>query len=633
MRTYVIYGLAAFFLLTNIKPVFAQYHVHEIDSVMDMSPDHLPTYYTQINFLQFMPLTFKPIDTEMIGTHLYDPLLKTENIYQGLGISGQAHQPIVFDYQKEIGFLYQVLPYPLYFKKQSDLKYYKLQTTYSRVAYTFSFLETRENEIFAEFARYMRGVTVVANLYASHNTSTGTGGFQNQGVRNLCGDLLIHYEMPSARYGFRVSYIINHLNNSENGGLVDMENYQSRKRDPSDIVNNQAFEVRNPESSKASSNIIMHDLALQNYVNLKRKNDRYFGTITYDFQWTQTTIRYNNELETDFPHYNSKITNDSTRIATVKNAIQWSNFSPFQGASAKGNFFHVAGGLLHDYADLRYTNTTFTALYLFARTHIRLFNMMDITGQVSYSLVSDYANNDIAANAGISWAINREKEHIIGLNANYYRNDPEYIMQHVFVNNFRWINQFAKQDIVHFKAFWNYQKYNVSVGYYYLNNFVHLSEELRPVQNENNGNLIQVSAFIPFRHKNFGTIANLNMQYCTKDVVNVPLFAGKLSVFYIIELLKKRLKIQVGTDVMYNTTYYADAYLPVLRKFYYQSSQPIGNFIFMDANLTVSIDRIIFFARIGNILPPLMKYRNFTTPDYPVNDYLISLGITWRFFD
>jgi len=576
-----------------------------------------------------MPLSFKPIDTEMTTTHHYDPLLKTENIYQSLGISGQAHQPIVFDYQKEMGFFYQTLPYPLYFKKQSDLKYYKLQTTYSRVAYTFSFLNSRENEILAEFARYMRGVTVVANIYASQNT----GSFQNQGVRKLCGDLLIHYEMPSARYGFRASYIINHFNNRENGGLIDMEDYQLRKRDIGDITNNKVFEVRYPESSNASTNIMMHDFALQNYVNLKSKNDKYFGTITHDFQWTQSTLRYKNDLETDFPHYNSKTTNDSTRIATITNAIQWSNFSPFQAASTTSKFFHVAGGLMHDYADLRYTNTPFTSLYLFARTHIRLFNIMDITAQISYSLISDYANNDIAANAGISWAINREKEHTVGLNANYYRNNPEYIMQYASVNNFRWINLFEKQDIVHFKAFWNYQKYNVSASYYYLNNFVYLSEELHPVQNENSGNLIQVSALIPFQHKNFGAIANLNLQYCTKDVINVPIFAGKLSVFYVIELLKKRLKIQVGTDLMYNTTYYADAYLPVLRKFYYQTSQPIGNFIFMDANVTMSIDRINFFARIGNILPPLMKYRNFTTPDYPVNAYLLSLGITWRFFD
>jgi hypothetical protein len=206
-------------------------------------------------------------------------------------------------------------------------------------------------------------------------------------------------------------------------------------------------------------------------------------------------------------------------------------------------------------------------------------------------------------------------------------------MQHVFVNNFRWANQFQKQNVTQVKAFRNYQKYNVSVSYYYLNNLLYLSEELKPVQNENSGNMVQFSAFVPFRYKNFGTTANINFQYCTNDKIHVPFFAGKLSVYYIIELLKKRLKIQVGSDLMYNTTYYSDAYLPVLHKFYYQNSQSVGNFLFLDANLTIKVERISAFFRAGNLLAPIMKYRNFTTPNHPVKDYLFSLGVNWRFYD
>jgi hypothetical protein len=84
---------------------------------------------------------------------------------------------------------------------------------------------------------------------------------------------------------------------------------------------------------------------------------------------------------------------------------------------------------------------------------------------------------------------------------------------------------------------------------------------------------------------------------------------------------------------MYNTSYFADAYTPVFHKFYYQQSQKVGDFIFMDANVTVKIDRINFYFRIGNLLPPAMNYKNFTTPNYPLKEYLISLGLSLRFFD
>ena len=624
MRLKIFFVFVVFIQLLNVAPLFAQYStIHKIDSVMDMSPGYLPTQFAPVNSIQFTPLVFQTIDTDMVATHQFDPLFLTKNIYQNLGINGQAHRSMIFDYKREMGFLFQTIPYPLIFKKQSDLKYYNLSTTYSKVVYALTF--QKDHEIFAEFAKKIKGVMVAANVYGTFNEGT----FVRQGTRNLCADILIHYEIPSSIYGFRASYIVNDLENQENGGLMNVNSYKNSANE------NGSYAVH---FTNALSKINTHDLNLQNYVNIKDKKNRYFGTFTHDFQLEQITKRYNdkNLEDTIYPYYNTfiskEMTQDSTRVLTVKNAIQWSNYSPYQELSNKNYFSCIAVGGMHEYDDLKFINTTFNSFYLFARTHIRLFSVMDITGQFSYSF-NDDLSNDIMAKAGISWTINREKAHKVGIDANYYRNDPEYILQHVFVNNFRWINQFKKENIAQFKVFWNYQKYNIAVSYHFLNNLVHLSEELRPVQNKNNGNLFQCSAYIPFRYKNFGTTANLNVQYCDKEVVHVPSFAGKLSIYYIFELFKKRLKIQIGSDFMYHTSYYADAYLPVLHKFYYQKSQSVGNFLFMDVNLTINIDRINFFFRAGNLLAPALQYGNFTTPNYPVNDFLLSLGLSWRFFD
>jgi hypothetical protein len=317
----------------------------------------------------------------------------------------------------------------------------------------------------------------------------------------------------------------------------------------------------------------------------------------------------------------------------LKNALQWSNFIPYKEMSTKNNFFHIAGGILHDYTYLKYRYTPYNSLYLFARSHIRLFKVLDINLQASYLFLSDYSNNDIMAKARISWTMNKEKAHRIGINVNFYRNQPEYVLLHVEQNNFRWVNQFKYQNIAQLKAFWNYENYSFSASYYYLNNLVYLSEALRPVQAENNGNMIQLSSFIPYRYKNFGVTSNLNIQYCTNEVVYVPIFAGKLSAYYIFEFIKKRLKILIGTDIMYNTTYYANGYMPALHTFYCQTTQPIGNFLYMDLNMTVSIDRINFFVRVGNLLSPLMGKRDISTPNYPLNNYMFNLGISWKFYD
>ena len=613
MRIYIIRFLVVFLLLANTATLFAQFQAaHEIDSVMDLSPYYLPTCYTKIGSIEFEQLTFKTIDTGMTATHQFDPLYKTENICQSLGIVGQAHQSTVFDYQREMGFLFQHFPYPLSFRKQSDVIFYKLQTTYSKIAYTISF--PKENRLFAEFAKYMKGVTVAANIY---------GVLDEGNTQNFCGNLLLHYETPSSIYGFKASAIINNLNNAEKGGLKDVEAYQGQPQ----------YAVLTPY---ANSKITDIDFSLQNYVNIINKNNKYFGTFAHDFQLCRTTLLYKNKFDTIFhPYYetydSATLTNDSARIFTLRNVVQWSNFMPYKEISSKSNFFHIAGGIMHDYTELKFTHVISNSLYLFARTHIRLFQFMDIRAKISYSFYG-YTHNDLVANAEASWSINDEKKHVIGLSANFYRNSPEYFMQHVTGNHFRWDTSFSKQSIVQLKAFWDYKKYKLSVSYYNIYKLVYLTEELRPMQDYNIGNMVQFSTFIPYRYKNFGVTANLNLQYCTKNVVNVPLFTGKLSVFYIFEFLKKRLKIQVGTDLMYNTAYYADGYLPVLHTFHRQNSQLIGNFPFWDANVTFQIDRINFFFRIGNLLQPFIFHTNFTTPNYP-DVYKISLGITWKFFD
>jgi hypothetical protein len=563
----------------------------------------------------------------MNKTHLYDPLLIPENIYQGLGISGQAHQSIIFDFEREMGFLYQELPYQLYFKTQSDLFFPKLKTTYSKIAYTLGI--PKENQIYAEFAKYIKGVTFDMHLYATHND----GFFDNQKpTSNLCGDFLLHYELPSSIYGFKASGILNTLNNAENGGLIDIFDYQEHEKD-----NNDGYETF---FTNARTNIFSFDFSFHNYVNMINSNKRYFGTFSYEIQICQTNLNFTDKLNPLPPNYEVSETNDTTRFLTFKNAFQWSNFMPYKEMCNKKKFIHIAGGIMHDYAKFKYSEATlfkythadFNSIYLFARTHIRLFHIMNITAKISYSFYG-YSKNDLITKAGISWTIHDEKNHQLGLNVNYYYVSPEYIMEHIESNHFRWNKTLSKQSIAQLKAFWEYQRYNLSLSYYYLYKYVYLSEELRPIQDYNKGHLFQFSFFIPIRYKNFGATANLNLQHCTNEVILIPIFAGKISVFYVFEFLKKRLKIQIGTDAMYNTSYYADRYLPTLRMFYYQNTQRVGNFVYWDANITFQIDRINFFFRAGNLLSPIMNYRNFTTPIFPHKDYLLSLGISWKFFD
>ena len=181
-----------------------------IDSAMAISPLYLPTSFTKCGTIFFEPVDYQGIDTTMDLAGQYDPLLRTENIYQNLGINGQAHKPMNYTFTKDLGFSLITNPYPLYFKTQNDLKYYKLKTSYTQLAYSYGV--ATENTFYATHAQNIRNlVNYVVNLRGYGNS----GYFNRQQTSNIIGDALVHFEIPSEIYGFRLSYIVNYFNMQE----------------------------------------------------------------------------------------------------------------------------------------------------------------------------------------------------------------------------------------------------------------------------------------------------------------------------------------------------------------------------------------------------------------------------------
>ena len=58
--------------------------------------------------------------------------------------------------------------------------------------------------------------------------------------------------------------------------------------------------------------------------------------------------------------------------------------------------------------------------------------------------------------------------------------------------------------------------------------------------------------------------------WSNKEAIQVPLFAGKLDIFYRFNIFKNKAQLQLGLNAAYNTNYYADAYHPLLHQFYHQ---------------------------------------------------------------
>ena len=247
---------------------------HTIDSAMAISPLYLPTSYTELGSVFFKPIDYKVIDTTTNLIAQHDPLEQTENICQSLGIGGQAHKFINFNFSKEPGFALFSVPYPLYFKEQEDLKYYKLKTAYTNLGFTYSIIPT----LYMLTAQHAQNIRDKVNYAINIRGLTSEGYYTNQQTRNIVADALVHYEIPSQIYGFKASYIINFYNLQENGGLLNMEDFvQQDSMAPTKSYNMKLY--------NASSKVLTHDLLFQQYVNIITKNKRIDKWLT-DFRKT-----------------------------------------------------------------------------------------------------------------------------------------------------------------------------------------------------------------------------------------------------------------------------------------------------------------------------------------------------------
>lgn len=114
----------------------------------------------------------------------------------------------------------------------------------------------------------------------------------------------------------------------------------------------------------------------------------------------------------------------------------------------------------------------------------------------------------------------------------------------------------------------------------------------------------------------------------------MPEFLAYLTFTFNMRFMKGALNTRSGFDLWYNSTYYADAYMPALRSFYLQNEKQIGNFVHADFFINFQVKRTRFFLKTQNILSAFARHYNYyTVPHYPLQDLGVKFGLDWRFND
>jgi hypothetical protein len=92
--------------------------------------------------------------------------------------------------------------------------------------------------------------------------------------------------------------------------------------------------------------------------------------------------------------------------------------------------------------------------------------------------------------------------------------------------------------------------------------------------------------------------------------------------------------VQMGVDVRFRSSFFADAYQPSLQQFHLQNSFEVQGYPVVDLFLDFRINRTRVLFKYNHLNAGLMAQEGyFVTPDYTGYRSFLDLGISWYLFD
>ena len=121
-----------------------------------------------------------------------------------------------------------------------------------------------------------------------------------------------------------------------------------------------------------------------------------------------------------------------------------------------------------------------------------------------------------------------------------------------------------------------------------------------------------------------------------QEALPLPAFNIYTNLYLLFRIgIKKVLRIQVGGDMRYFTSYYAPDYSPAIQQFAVQDARhertKIGGYPFIGAYVNFHLKHCRFYVSARHVNASDGHY--FLVPHYPTNTRIIHLGLSWNFFN
>ena len=272
-----------------------------------------------------------------------------------------------------------------------------------------------------------------------------------------------------------------------------------------------------------------------------------------------------------------------------------------------------------------------------------------LTGRLNLSpgerlRIQTYAHLGIGANAGDfrlggELFLNLKKIGNLRLEAVNQLYSPSLVQHRFFITQKEiWKNDFSKTLETSLMGMYNLPviHFSVSGQFHLLNNLVFFGTDGLPRQS-GAFSIFQLMFRKDFHLGIFHAENWAGLQQTTSDVLPLPQFYSKHSLYLEKKIFKKVMLAKIGIDARLTSGYTPPSYQPLTGQFYLQTRQTLPFTPLLDVHLSFKVKTFRFFFKVENLLPLLTGTYYFQTAGYPLpyglGDGGMRMGISWRLVD
>ena len=554
--------------------------------------------------------------------------LPNSPLYQYLSTEGSASQSLMFQTMDLLDIQRQNNSYSPYIFTKKNIKYFQNKDAYTSFSYSNGINSGQYLDV--NFAKNLyKGL----NLQTEYKVNYADGEFENSQVMNQFFNVTLNYISKNGIYKTNGAFVHNRAYILENGGLTSdtaflNQDYSSPNTYPTNLSEGW---------SKWKTNEFYFNQSLRLSKDTTHQNILNSGALIHSMSFEKYARLYSDE---------NKSFTDSLASRFFKNSIFWTNdiYSNIHSSF----FLPIIIGLNYDI--IKFSDSLSEDKSIMFTPEIKVALRRNSTS--NYPIEIDFKrcfssskyDNDYQLGLNINSLVSKTIEGKLLFNSylkfNIQKKQADYVFEHYNTENILWENNVGKTSTKSATLGLNWkQKLNLEISYFNLKNMYWFDEELN--LNSGNTSLYQVILKNNFKTKNREEKSNFlgfkgiyMLQYSTNDeVVRLPLLAFKQGLYYDFTMINKKLNSQIGLDLNYFTSYYADSYNTQTGLFTRQNQRKIGNYLYANVYFNIKIQRFTLYLEVSHPYASMFSRNYFNTPLYPHHAFMFRYGINWKFLD